>query len=85
MIHSVRDLIAHDTLRAQFNRAKDSLPEYRGFPDAGFVNDPLRSTDKNGMYRYHFSVTRPGSRIVFDLRGFHRPPVVDGEQGKENE
>jgi hypothetical protein len=62
MIHSVRDLIAHDTLRAQFNRAKDSLPEYRGFPDAGFVNDPLRSTDKNGMYRYHFSVKDGGEQ-----------------------
>jgi len=38
------------------------------------------------MYRYHFSVTRPSSRIVLDLRGFHRRPVVDGgEQGKENE
>jgi hypothetical protein len=29
MIHSVRDLIANDTPPAQFNRAKDSLPENR--------------------------------------------------------
>jgi hypothetical protein len=59
------------------------LPENRGFPDAGFVSDLLRSTNKNGMYRYHFSVTRPSSRIALSLRGFHRRPVVDGgEQGK---
>ena len=57
MMHSVCDLIANDTRRAEFDRAKDSLPENRGFPDASFVSEPLRSTDKNGMYRYHFRDT----------------------------
>ena len=56
MIHGVCDLIANNTRGFSSTRAKNSLPENRGFPGTRFVIDPFGAAHKDGMDRDHYRV-----------------------------